>query len=185
MVFSMQSAVNCTVVGDGFVGKSCLVQKIAGGKFHQEYVATLKDNYSTKLSLNGDSFEMNITDIAGEHEDLFSLEVPDIYIVCFSLVDKDSLDSVEEFWIPDIQSLDQSVPIVLVGTQLDMRKPFDSRHITSEQGQNAAKRLGADYYVECSAKENSGIRETFQKAVMAKIRNEKKKLEMIKRMLNR
>lgn len=66
MVFSMQSAVNCTVVGDGFVGKSCLVQKIAGGKFHQEYVATLKDNYSTKLSLNGDSFEMNITDIAGE-----------------------------------------------------------------------------------------------------------------------
>lgn len=62
----MQSAVNCTVVGDGFVGKSCLVQKIAGGKFHQEYVATLKDNYSTKLSLNGDSFEMNITDIAGE-----------------------------------------------------------------------------------------------------------------------
>lgn len=66
MVFSMHSAVNCTVVGDGFVGKSCLVQKIAGGKFHQEYVATLKDNYSTKLSLNGDSFEMNITDIAGE-----------------------------------------------------------------------------------------------------------------------
>lgn len=62
----MQSAVNCTVVGDGFVGKSCLVQKIAGGKFHQEYIATLKDNYSTKLSLNGDSFEMNITDIAGE-----------------------------------------------------------------------------------------------------------------------
>lgn len=120
-----------------------------------------------------------------QHEDLFSLEVPDIYIVCFSLVDKDSLDSVEEFWIPDIQSLDQSVPIVLVGTQLDMRKPFDSRHITSEQGQKAAKRLGADYYVECSAKENSGIRETFQKAVMAKIRNEKKKLEMIKRMLNR
>lgn len=77
------------------------------------------------------------------------------------------------------------MPIVLVGTQLDMRKPFDSRHITTEQGQKAAKRLGADYYVECSAKENSGIRETFQKAVMAKIRNEKKKLEMIKRMLNR
>lgn len=116
---------------------------------------------------------------------MISLEVPDIYIVCFSLVDKDSLDSVEEFWIPEIQSLDQSVPIVLVGTQLDMRKPFDSRHITFEQGQKVAKRLGADYYVECSAKENSGIRETFQKAVMAKIRNDKRKLDMIKRMLNR
>lgn len=126
-----------------------------------------------------------ITRFLLQHEDLFSLEVPDIYIVCFSLVDKDSLDSVEEFWIPEIQSLDQSVPIVLVGTQLDMRKPFDSRHITSEQGQKVAKKLGADYYVECSAKENSGIRETFQKAVMAKIRNDKRKLDMIKRMLNR
>lgn len=126
-----------------------------------------------------------ITRFLLQHEDLFSLEAPDIYIVCFSLVDKDSLDSVEEFWIPEIHSLDQSVPIVLVGTQLDIRKPFDSRHITSEQGQKVAKRLGADYYVECSAKENSGIRETFQKAVMAKIRNDKRKLDMIKRMLNR
>lgn len=91
MVFSMQSAVHCTVVGDGFVGKSCLVQKIAGGKFHQEYVATLKDSYSTNLSLNGDSFEMNITDIAGEvskgvfllvHEVSFLLQNHFICLAC-------------------------------------------------------------------------------------------------------
>lgn len=66
MVFSMHSSVQCTVVGDGFVGKSCLVQKLTGRKFHQEYIATLKDDYFTKLSMNGDTYEMNITDLAGE-----------------------------------------------------------------------------------------------------------------------
>ena len=100
-------------------------------------------------------------------------------------MDKDSLDSVEEFWVPKIQSLDQSVPIVLVGTQMDMRKPLDAKHISTEEGTKLAKRLGTDYYVECSAKENSGIQETFQKAILAKIRNEKRKLDLIRRMLNR
>lgn len=62
----MQSVVYCIVVGDGFVGKFCFVQKIVGGKFYQEYVVILKDNYFIKLFLNGDSFEMNIMDIVGE-----------------------------------------------------------------------------------------------------------------------
>lgn len=74
MVFLMQSVVNCIVVGDGFVGKFCFVQKIVGGKFYQEYVVILKDNYFIKLFLNGDSFEMNIMDIVGEVSKSFFLE---------------------------------------------------------------------------------------------------------------
>lgn len=95
------------------------------------------------------------------------------------------MDSVEDFWVPKVRALRRDVPIVLVGTQTDVRKSLHNGHITTEKGQRLAKRLEVDYYVECSAKENSGIQETFLKAVQAKVRNDKRKLNIIKRILDR
>lgn len=62
----MQKSIKCAVVGDGFVGKSSLVQKFVNGKFDKTYIATLKDEYSAKVSTNGDVFSLNVSDIAGE-----------------------------------------------------------------------------------------------------------------------
>lgn len=66
MVVAMQKSIQCAVVGDGFVGKSSLVQKFVNGKFDKTYIATLKDDYSAKVSTNGDVFRLNVSDIAGE-----------------------------------------------------------------------------------------------------------------------
>lgn len=66
MVVSVNKSLQCSVVGDGFVGKSCLVERFLGGEFNSEYVATLQDDYIAKCNINGDSLEMNITDFAGE-----------------------------------------------------------------------------------------------------------------------
>lgn len=62
----MQKSIKCALVGDGFVGKSSLVQKFVNGKFDKTYIATLKDEYSAKVSTNGDVFSLNVSDIAGE-----------------------------------------------------------------------------------------------------------------------
>lgn len=62
----MQKSIKCAVVGDGFVGKSSLVQKFVNGKFDKTYIATLKDEYSAKVSTNGDVFSLNVSDIVGE-----------------------------------------------------------------------------------------------------------------------
>lgn len=66
MVVMMQKSIHCTVVGDGFVGKSSLVQKFINGTFNQNYIATLKDDYMAKVSANGDVYRLNVADIAGE-----------------------------------------------------------------------------------------------------------------------
>jgi small GTP-binding protein len=71
MVVSVTKSFHCTVVGDGLVGKSCLVERFLGGDFTNEYVATLQDDYTTKCNLNGDNLNMNITDIAGEVSSYF------------------------------------------------------------------------------------------------------------------
>lgn len=123
----MHKSIKCAVVGDGFVGKSSLVQKFVNGKFDKTYIATLKDEYSAKVSTNGDVFSLNVSDIAGEHEDLSSIATSDIFIVCFSLVDDDSMDSVLNFWIPKIRAISKHSPIILAGTQSDLRQ--GGRHI--------------------------------------------------------
>jgi len=48
----------------------------------------------------------------------------DVVIVCFSVVRAASLDSVVDRWLPELDRyLPPTVPLVLVGTQLDLRPP--------------------------------------------------------------
>ena len=95
--------------------------------------------------------------ISLQHVELGSLDVPDVFIVCFSLVDRDSLESVLNFWIPKIQSQGKDTPIVLIGTQLDKRRSQRKGHVATEEGLSIAQTLCASAYVECSAKENIGV----------------------------
>ncbi|XP_062568645.1 cell division control protein 42 homolog [Saccostrea cucullata] len=185
MVHASEKVVRCTVVGDGFVGKSSVIKKFIGGQFSSEYVATIKDEYSSKVYANGDVYDLHVTDIAGEHEDLSSLPTPDVFVVCFSLVDKDSMDSIENFWLPKVRSLGKHIPLVLVATQSDLRKENENGHISTENGQKISKTLGTESYVECSAKMNLGIQEVFEKIVCAKIRHSKKRINIIKRVFGR
>lgn len=120
-----------------------------------------------------------------QHEDLSSLPNPDVFIVCFSLVDKDSLDNVEQFWMPRIRSLGKDIPVILVGTQLDMRKTNEQGHVSDEQGKFFAKQLKTNHYIECSAKMDFKIQDVFEKAVYAKIRHSKRKSNIIRRVFGR
>ena len=56
-----------------------------------------------------------------------------------------------------------TVPIVLVGTKKDLQ--VDEQ--VSEDGHATAKSIGAYAYVECSAKQNEGVREVFEAAARA------------------
>ena len=45
----------------------------------------------------------------------------------------------------------------------------DKNIIYEEEGKNMAKKIGADAYVECSAKKQMNLKEIFEKAIMAAI----------------
>jgi GTPase SAR1 family protein len=116
---------------------------------------------------------------------LGSLEVPDVYIVCFSLVDKDSLESVLNFWVPRIRSQGKHTPIVLIGTQLDKRRAHKKNHITTEEGLASAQSICASAYVECSAKDSTGIDVAFYSVVLASNKCCRRKSSLFKRVLGR
>lgn len=45
----------------------------------------------------------------------------DVFLMCFSVVDPDSLQNVRAKWCPELHRFSTSIPIILVGTKIDLR----------------------------------------------------------------
>lgn len=76
------------------------------------------------------------------------------------------------------------VPFILVGTKVDMRNDANEIErlrsqgqsmITTEQGNELAKKLKAVKYMECSAKTQAGLKDVFDEAVKTVLLPQKKK----------
>lgn len=79
-----------------------------------------------------------------------------VFLVCFSVVSRTSLDNVESYWVKEIRQHDAKVPIVLCGTKLDMRDnpemlrkltEMGEKPVTTEEAEQLAKKIGAYGYV--------------------------------------
>jgi Ras-related C3 botulinum toxin substrate 1 len=83
----------------------------------------------------------------------------DVFLLAFSLISKASYENISKKWIPELRHYAPSVPIILVGTKLDLRddKQFFTDHpgtapITTTQGEELKRVIGAASYIECSSK---------------------------------
>lgn len=94
----------------------------------------------------------------------------DVFIVCFSVEDKDSLENVKTKWIPEIKEYRPNTPYVMVGTQTDLRgsvTDITDACVKTQKGKKLAKKLGAVDYLECSSLESVGLDEIFTVAYTA------------------
>ena len=64
----MAQAVKVVVVGDGAVGKTCLLETFANNQFPQEYVPTVYDNQAVNLFVDGQLYNLGLWDTAGQEE---------------------------------------------------------------------------------------------------------------------
>lgn len=173
------SRVKCVLVGDGAVGKTSVIVSYTTNGFPTEYVPTAYDNYAVSVTVNREPVQLQLCDTAGQDDfdQLRPLCYPntDVFLVCFSVVNPMSFQNVTEKWLPEIRSCLRDVPIILVGTQLDLRNDakvlielygYNEQPITEDQGRSVAKDVGAVAYVECSALTQKNLKEVFDLAIM-------------------
>lgn len=58
----------CVVVGDGAVGKTCLLIRYAKNEYPDGYIPTVFDSYAVSLPVGDDSYELHLFDTAGKIE---------------------------------------------------------------------------------------------------------------------
>ncbi|XP_045168484.1 cell division control protein 42 homolog [Mercenaria mercenaria] len=188
-----RNMIQCTVVGDGMVGKTCLSLAFSKLSAPHDYVATVFDNYAGKTNVNGDEYTVSIFDSAGQHDYAslrqFTYEDSEVFVVCFSAVDRDSFESVKEFWVPEMKpNMTRKKPIVLVATQTDLRNTagYDSdMPVSKTEGESLAKAIGAVTYVECSIQHHQSVKKLFSEVAQAALKYRKKKTNIVNKLLGR
>ncbi|KAJ9669588.1 RHO4 protein [Coniosporium apollinis] len=176
------------VVGDGGCGKTCLLISYSQGYFPEKYVPTVFENYITHTPHppTGKMVELALWDTAGqeEYDRLRPLSYPetDLLFVCFAIDCPNSLENVMDKWYPEVLHFCPTTPIILCGLKSDLRhkktcidllKTQGLTPVTPEQGKAVAQRMSA-VYMECSAKEMSGVDEIFDTAVTMAVGDEYK-----------
>jgi len=170
--------VKIMLVGDGSVGKTCMLISYTTNSFPGEYVPTVFDNYTANAVVEGVAVNLGLWDTAGseEYNTLRPLSYPgtDVFLICFSLTSPESYENVRKKWHPEVTHFNPETPIVLVGTKLDLRDNPDTINslkelglttISKEMGQALATEIKAWRYLECSALTQEGVQEVFEEAV--------------------
>lgn len=122
---------------------------------------------------------LQLWDTAGQRDfdKIRPLSYPDtdVFVICFSLVDPVSLENVETAWVPEIKHYSPGVPYILIGLKSDLRDEFLQRceelsaknmsPITTEHGKEVQQKIGALEYVECSALQQTRLKDVFEESI--------------------
>ncbi|KAH3744248.1 small GTPase Rac protein 1 [Pelomyxa schiedti] len=172
----------CVVVGDGAVGKTCLLIAWSSGAFPTgEYVPTVFNNYAKNTSVDGSPVNVTLWDTAGQ-EDYDRIRPcsymgTDIFLICYSVVNPVTFSNVKTKWVPEVTHHCPNAPFLLVGTKIDLRNDDPTLKrlmakskrgpLTAEEGNAEAHSLGAVKYMECSALTAENVNNVFEEGVRA------------------
>ena len=162
------------MLGKGVVGKSSLTYRFINYNAPEEHDPTIEDRYKSSVNIDGQDYEVEILDTAGEEDyqnmiDMW-IRFGDGFLLVFAINDKESfelLKSKHERVLKGKHGV--KCPILLVGNKQDLE---DERIISYDDGKKLAESWGIEY-IETSAKNNFNCKEAFerlaQKIVKSKV----------------
>lgn len=175
-----QPRVKCVLIGDSQVGKTSMVVSYTTNGYPAEYVPTAFDTYSVEVSVDNTLYCLQLCDTAGQDDfdSLRPLSYPntDIFLMCFSVVVPNSFYNTVHKWLPEMQRYSPDSPVILVGTQSDLRNDvkvlieldkYGERPVEQDQIEQQLRHLGAIQYVECSSLTQKNLKQVFDNAMLA------------------
>ena len=155
-----------TVIGDGRVGKSSLIQKYTENSFNEDYLKTLGANFSLyDKSIDDCEIRLIFWDIAGQDD--FSFLRPSFFnnsrasIIVYSLegnsFGRSSMEHVSD-WHKDVLQHCGDVPVVLFANKSDL---ISADQVDHAQIQSIVEREKLNGYYVTSAKTGEGVLKAF------------------------
>ncbi|KAF4523717.1 hypothetical protein B566_EDAN011581 [Ephemera danica] len=138
-----------TAVGDGMVGKTCMLITYTSKQFPSDYVPTVFDNYADNITVDGQHFNMTLWDTAGQedYERLRPLSYPntDCFLLCFSISSRSSFENVSSKCTPG----------------------GEAAVVSLAEARKLRTKIKAVTLIECSAKTGENLQDVFVAAVRA------------------
>ncbi|KYQ94209.1 Rho GTPase [Tieghemostelium lacteum] len=175
------------VVGDGTVGKTTLLLSYITQAFITEYTPTVFDNFSAIEEVeDGKLVNVILWDTAGQ-DDYAQIRTTcysncryDVFLLCFSCINRDSFDNVKHKWLPELKQNSPGTPFILCGTKTDLRDSGKespnltaSNTISFKEGQKRAKEIKAHNYMECTSIEPASVAKVVMEAINIIIERER------------
>jgi small GTP-binding protein len=154
------------LLGDGAVGKTSLIRKYVVDKFDDKYLLTVgfkitQKEIPVKIDKKVHYLKLNIWDILGQKGfiELHKSSLPGTSgcILVADITRKDTLKSIDNYWIPNVYNMVGPVPFVVLGNKMDL---IEKAEFNEEELMIFAKRYGAPSFM-TSAKTGENVKNAF------------------------
>ena len=151
------------VIGDSFVGKSCLTTKGTKNIFESSYNATVGFEFVTSnIKINDKVCKIQIWDTCGQ--EVYRSLITNFYrnsslaVLVYSIDNQESFDNLD-LWLKELKTFSSpDSKVVLVGNKSDLES---KRKITREMGEKYQRDSGIDFFIETSAKTGFNTKDVF------------------------
>ncbi|KAJ8002008.1 hypothetical protein DPEC_G00175330 [Dallia pectoralis] len=199
---ALQRKVNCVLVGDGAVGKTSLIVSYTANGYPTEYIPTAFDNFAAMVVVDEKPVGLQLWDMAGQRwgmeDDTINDELErlrplcyrnaDVFLLCYSVVRPSSFRNATNRWALEIRRHCPGAPVVLVGTQLDLKEDVQvliqldrdqERPVGTDEAMQRTQEIGAVSFFECSALTQKNLKEVFDRAILASLQQSENAQSML------
>ena len=154
------------LLGDGAVGKTSLIRKYVVDKFDDNYLLTVgfkitQKELTVKVNKKTQYLKLNIWDILGQKGfiELHKSSLPGTAgcILIADITRKDTLKSIDDYWIPNVYNMVGQVPFVILANKKDLTEKAE---FDEDELRLFAKRYNAPSFL-TSAKTGENVKEAF------------------------
>ncbi|KAB8532555.1 hypothetical protein FH972_025500 [Carpinus fangiana] len=160
--------ITITVCGDGGCGKSSITLRLVRSQWINEYDPTIEDSYSVTRTVDGHTYNLQLTDTAGQEEyrGLWTASTlkSDAFLLVYDITNQQTVAALDHFAalieMETEQRLDRGAvpPVKIVaGNKCDLDH---QRQVKAASGLDWARQHGCGF-METSAREMVNIEETF------------------------
>lgn len=154
------------ILGDGAVGKTSLIRRFVVDRFDDNYLLTVGFKITAKdlritLDRKHHYMKLQIWDILGQkgYIELHKSSFPGTAGVIFvaDITRKDTLESLDSYWIPNVENLIGEVPYIILANKSDL---MTDAELTEEDMKKFAYKYEVPYYF-TSAKSGENVEMAF------------------------